>query len=118
MCASRVLRVFLHATVACDTEILMCEGHQELCGYALYKSLLTYVAHMDLVGDPLQCTCHARASEILNSKVCKISTYDFVGSLRSMWRQRTWIFEPSQVVRLQDRVMTDKLVIPYSSVWP
>ena len=30
-----VLRVFLHATVACGTEILMCQGHQELWGYAL-----------------------------------------------------------------------------------
>ena len=68
------LRVFLHATAACGTEILMCEGHQESCGYALYKSLLTYIAHMDLIGDPLQGTCHARASEILITKVCKIST--------------------------------------------
>jgi hypothetical protein len=69
------LRVFpLHAAVACDTEILMCEGHQESCGYALYESLLTYVAHMDLVGDPLQGTCHARASEIIITKVRKIST--------------------------------------------
>ena len=34
------------------------EAHQELSGYALYESLLTYVAHMDLVGDPLQ--THAR----------------------------------------------------------
>ncbi len=68
------LRVFLHATAVCGTEILMCKGHQESCGYALYKSLLTYVAHMDLVGDPLQDTCHARASEILITKVCKIST--------------------------------------------
>jgi len=31
------------------------EAYQELSGYALYESLLTYVAHMDLVGDPLQC---------------------------------------------------------------
>ncbi len=30
------------------------KGHQELSGYELYESLLTYVAHMDLVGDPLQ----------------------------------------------------------------
>jgi hypothetical protein len=43
-----VLCVFLHATMACGTEILMCEGHQEWCGYTLYESLLTYVAHMDL----------------------------------------------------------------------
>ena len=28
--------------------------------HAMYESLLTYVAHMDLVGDPLQDTCHAR----------------------------------------------------------
>ncbi len=67
------LRVFLHATVVCVTDILMCEGHQESCGYTLYESLLTYVAHMDLVGDPLQGTCHARASEILITKVRKIS---------------------------------------------
>jgi len=68
------LRVFPHAAVACGTEILMCKGHQELCGYALYESLLTYVAHMDLIGDPLQGTCHARASKILITKVRKIST--------------------------------------------
>ena len=66
--------VFLHVTAACGTEILMCKGHQEMCGYALYESLLTNVAHMDLVGDPLQGTCHARASEILITKVHKIST--------------------------------------------
>ena len=72
MCVSCVLRVFLHATAACGTEILMCEGHQESCGYALYESLLTYVAHMDLVGDPLQDTYHARASEILITKIHKI----------------------------------------------
>ena len=41
------------------------EEHQHLSGYALYESLLTYIAHMDLVGDPLQGTCYARASEIL-----------------------------------------------------
>ena len=35
-----------------------------------------------------------------------------------MWRKRTWIYEPSLVVRPQDWVMTDKLVIAYSSVWP
>ncbi len=40
------------------------KGHQELSGYDLYESLLTCVAHMDLVGDPLQDTCHARASKI------------------------------------------------------
>ena len=68
------LRVFLHAAMACGTEILMCKGHQESCGYALYETLHTYVAHMDLIGDPLQGTYHARASEILITKVLKIST--------------------------------------------
>ncbi len=68
------LCVFLHATVACDTEILMCKGHQESCGYALYESLLAYVAHVDLIGDLVQGTCHARASDILITKVHKICT--------------------------------------------
>ncbi len=38
----------------------------------LYESLLTYVAHKDLVGDPLQDTHHARAYEILITKIHKI----------------------------------------------
>ncbi len=38
----------------------------------MYESLLTYVAHMDLVGDPLQDTCHARVSKILFTKIRKI----------------------------------------------
>jgi len=40
------------------------EEHQESSGYALYESLLTYIAHLDLVGDPLQDTYHAQASKI------------------------------------------------------
>ncbi len=68
MCASRV-STYMRGVF---TEILMLEGYQELCGYSLYESLLTYVAHMDLVGDPLQGTCHARAFEILITKVRKI----------------------------------------------
>jgi hypothetical protein len=40
------------------------EAHQELSGYALYESLLTYVAHLDLVGVPVQGPCHVRASKI------------------------------------------------------
>jgi len=32
------------------------KADQELSCYDLYESLLTYVAHMDLVGDPLQDT--------------------------------------------------------------
>jgi len=40
------------------------EEHQPLSGYALYESLLTCAAHLDLVGDPLQDTCHTRASKI------------------------------------------------------
>ena len=68
MCASRVSTC---GRGVC-TKILMSEGYQESCGYALYESLLTYVAHMDLVGDPLQGICHARASEILITKIRKI----------------------------------------------
>ena len=109
MCASRVAT----CGPGMYTEILMSEGYQESCGYALYKSLLTYVAHVDLIGDPLQGTCHAHASEICITKVRKISTQDFVGSYHSTWRKRTWIFEPSLVVS-----GTDKLVIAYFSVWP
>ncbi len=40
------------------------EEHQESSGYALYESLLTYIAHLDLVGDPLQNTCHTHAPRI------------------------------------------------------
>ena len=70
MCTSRV------STCVCGVwyRDLDVEEHQESCGYALYKSLLTFVAHMDLVGDLLQGTCHARASKILITKVRKIST--------------------------------------------
>ena len=38
----------------------------------VYESLLTYVAHMDLIGDPLQGTCHAHASKILITRIRKI----------------------------------------------
>jgi len=68
MCASHV-STYMRGVC---TKILMSEGYQESCGYVLYESLLTYVAHVDLVGDPLQGTCHARASEILITKVRKI----------------------------------------------
>jgi len=48
------------------------EEHQKSSGYALYESLLTYVAHLVLVGDPLQGTCHVPASKILITKIRKI----------------------------------------------
>ena len=41
---SRVLRVFLHATVACGTEILDVFGVKNWVAMSLYESLLTYVA--------------------------------------------------------------------------
>ena len=69
-----VCRLFLHTCAASGTKILMSEGYQESCGYALYQSLLPYVAHVDLIGDLLQGTCHARASEILITKVRNLST--------------------------------------------
>ena len=68
MCASRV-STCMRGVWYQDLDV---EEHQESSGYTLYESLLTYVAHMDLVGDPLQGTCHARASEILITKIRKI----------------------------------------------
>jgi len=58
MCASRV-SAYMRGEWYRD---LVVPPHQESSGYALYESLLTltYVAHMDLIGDPLQGTCHAR----------------------------------------------------------
>ena len=49
MCASRV-STYMHDAWYRDLDV---EEHQELSGYALYESLLTYVAYLDLVGDPL-----------------------------------------------------------------
>ena len=73
-CVSCVPPVFLHASVvyvACGIKILdvLDIRFEWLC---LYESLLTYVAHLALVGDPLQDTCHALASEILITKIHKI----------------------------------------------
>jgi len=66
--ASRV-STYMHGEWYRDLDV---EAHQELSGYDLYESLLTYVAHMDLVGDPLQGICHVRASKILITKISKI----------------------------------------------
>jgi len=68
MCASRV-STYMHGEWYRDLDV---EEHQESSGYAQYESRLTYVAHMDLVGDLLQGTCHAHASEILIAKIRKI----------------------------------------------
>jgi len=60
MCESRV------STCMCSMwyQDLDVEEHQESSGYALYESLLTLIAHLDLVGDPLQDTCQAHTSKI------------------------------------------------------
>ncbi len=68
MCASRV-STYMRGEWYRDLDV---EEHQELSGYALYESLLTYVAHMDLVGDPHHGTCHVCASEILITSIRKI----------------------------------------------
>ena len=52
----RIACFYMHARQV-GTVNLDVEEHQLLSGYALYESLLTYVAHLDLVGDPLQDTC-------------------------------------------------------------
>ena len=63
-----MFRMIPYATVACGIEILdVLDIRFEWL--FLYESLLTYVSHLDLVGDPLQGTCHARASEILITKI-------------------------------------------------
>ncbi len=41
-----------------------CRGTSKWSGHALYESLHTCVAHLVLVGDPLQDNCHAHASKI------------------------------------------------------
>ena len=57
---------FLHAgveCVACGIEILdVLDIRFEWL--RLYESLLTYVAHLDLVGDPLQDTCRTHVPKI------------------------------------------------------
>jgi hypothetical protein len=60
MCASHV-STSMHGMWYRDLDV---EEHQESSGCALYKNLLTYVAHLDLVGDLLQDTCHTHASKI------------------------------------------------------
>ena len=68
MCSSRV-STYMRGEWYRDLDV---EAHQELSGYALYESLLTYIAHLDLIGVPVQGTCHARASQILITKIGKI----------------------------------------------
>ena len=53
---------YMHAQ--CVVPRFDAEEHQELRGCALYESLLTYVAHLDLVGVPVQGIYHAHASKI------------------------------------------------------
>jgi len=68
MCVSRV-STCMRGVWYRDLDV---EAHQESSGYALYESLLTCVTHLDLVGDPVQGTCHAHASKILITMICKI----------------------------------------------
>jgi len=70
MCALRV-STYMRGKWYRDLDV---EANQELNGYALYESLLTYAAHMDLVGDPLQGTCHAHASKIHLLRFVRYST--------------------------------------------
>jgi len=59
MCATRV-STCMRSVWYQDLDV---EEHQGSSGYALYESLLTYVAHLDLVGDLLQGTCHAHGCQ-------------------------------------------------------
>ena len=58
----RIACFYMHARRV-GTENFDAEEHQNRAAH-LYESLLTCVAHLDLVGDPLQDTCHAHASKI------------------------------------------------------
>ena len=51
----RVACFYMHARRV-GTENLDAEEHQNRAATLLYESLLTCVAHLDLVGDPLQDT--------------------------------------------------------------
>ena len=62
MCASRVSTCMRGELVPYRESL--CRGTSKWSGPALYESLLTYVAYLDLVGDPLQDTCHAYVPKI------------------------------------------------------
>jgi len=59
----RIACFYMHAQQV-GTENLDAEEHQNRAAMLLYESLLTCVAHLDLIGDPLQDTCHVHASKI------------------------------------------------------
>ena len=59
----RVACFYMHARRV-GTENLDAEEHQNRAATLLYESLLTCVAHLDLVGDPLQDTCRTHVPKI------------------------------------------------------
>ena len=71
MCVSRVLRVFLHATVACGTELLDVLGIKYRVAMLVRESTYLRSSHGSRRRS-VQGTCYARASEILITKVHKI----------------------------------------------
>ncbi len=58
----------LYVRPKCAIPIARCTGTSRFAWIRLYESLHTYVANIDLVGDPLQGICHVRASELLITK--------------------------------------------------
>ena len=69
----RVACFYMHARRV-GTENLDVKEHQNRAAMLLYESLLTCVVHLDLVGDPLQDTCHAHASKIHLLRFVRYST--------------------------------------------
>jgi len=71
-CVLRVCFACFYMQPLCVVQRYLMYLASSIVWLCLYESLLTYVAHMDLVEDPLQGTCHACASKILITKMRKI----------------------------------------------
>jgi len=91
----RIACFYMHARRV-GTVNLDAEEHQESSGYALYESLLIYVAHSRRRSASRYLPRTCIQDSLL--RFVRYSTKDIVGSFRSTWRKRTWIFKPSLVV--------------------
>ena len=90
------LRVNISKTEVCDTCYLMYLA-SSFMWLRVYESLCTCVVQIDLVWDPLQgSTTYAHPSYLLLNAL-DILLRNSVGYLRSTWRRRTWILEPSLI---------------------
>ncbi len=97
MRVSRVLRVFLHATIACGTELLDVPWHQDSVATFVWES--TYLHNPKWISYEIRFKVPATHAcprySLLNAS--DILRRNIVGYLCSTWRRRTWILEPSLV---------------------